>query len=253
MSTVSVKNVCFGKGIPKICVPIASHNLDELLKEVNIVKALPLDLVEWRVDFFEGVKNAGKVQEAVAELLSVLGDIPLLFTIRSKKEGGFCDISQDYYFELNRKIAQNTNVDLLDIELFNEESSIREVVEIAHHMNKKIIISSHDFHKTPSRDEMIRQLCRMERFGADILKLAVTPTHPLDVLKLLKTSIIAKEKWIQKPLITTSMGPLGTITRISGEFFASDMTFAYGENKTAPGQISAVELRNILNLLHPTE
>ena len=47
-----------------------------------------------------------------------------------------------------------------------------------------------------------------------------------------------------------SMAGKGLISRLSGELFGSAVTFGAAKKISAPGQISAVELRNILNILH---
>jgi len=51
-------------------------------------------------------------------------------------------------------------------------------------------------------------------------------------------------------LITMSMGALGSITRIAGWLFGSDLTFAVGVASSAPGQIPAAELREVYKLLY---
>ncbi|MCB2355739.1 type I 3-dehydroquinate dehydratase [Clostridium estertheticum] len=51
-------------------------------------------------------------------------------------------------------------------------------------------------------------------------------------------------------MISISMEVKGIISRLSGELFGSALTFAAVKKCSAPGQISAVELRKIMQLLH---
>ena len=54
--------------------------------------------------------------------MAQLKALPLLFTFRSKKEGGETELSDEAYFALNREAARSGLVDVIDIELFNNET-----------------------------------------------------------------------------------------------------------------------------------
>ncbi|HBG0758001.1 TPA: type I 3-dehydroquinate dehydratase, partial [Clostridioides difficile] len=102
---VQVKNITIGEGRPKICVPIIGKNKKDIIKEAKELKDACLDIIEWRVDFFENVENIKEVKEVLYELRSYIHDIPLLFTFRSVVEGGEKLISRDYYTTLNKEIS----------------------------------------------------------------------------------------------------------------------------------------------------
>lgn len=250
MVTVKVRNVVFGEGAPKICVPMVGRTLAELKEEAQLLKTLDFDLAEWRADFFEDVEDLEKVKAALKEIHAVLTDKPILFTFRSAKEGGQREASPEFYFKLNKALAQTGNVDLVDVELFNEESHIREVVEVAHENGVKVVISSHDFDKTPSKEEILKRLCRMQELGADLPKIAVMPKTTADVLVLLDATNTMKEEHADRPFITISMAGKGVISRLAGEVFGSALTFGAARKASAPGQVNVADLRNILNLLH---
>lgn len=55
MNPVVVRNIKIGEGIPKICVPIVGVTKEEIIKEAKTFDAIPVDVVEWRVDWFEHV------------------------------------------------------------------------------------------------------------------------------------------------------------------------------------------------------
>ena len=95
-----------------------------------------------------------------------------------------------------------------------------------------------------------RMLRTMEEKGGDILKLAVTPWSPEDVLALLEATVKMKDNPSGRPLITMSMGGFGVVSRLAGEIFGSCMTFGCSQSQSAPGQIEAVPLAQVLDTIH---
>lgn len=90
----------------------------------------------------------------------------------------------------------------------------------------------------------------MQKAGADLLKLAAMPRDPGDVLTLLAATWQMKECYARQPVITMSMGGTGVISRLAGEIFGSALTFGAAGRASAPGQVGAKELREVLKLLH---
>lgn len=249
MNPVIVRNVKIGEGIPKICVPIVGRTRNEIIDEAKEILALPADLVEWRADWFEDVFDFEQVKSVLNSLREILGKKPVLFTFRTAKEGGERAIEDITYIALNKVAAESGKVDLLDVELFAGDTVVDEVLNIAHQNHVKVIASNHDFEKTPSKEEMISRLQKMEEMGADILKIAVMPKSSKDVLTLLSTTEEMHEL-TEKPVVTMSMSDIGGVSRVSGELFGSAITFGTAGKASAPGQIPAEELRNVLEILH---
>ncbi|MCC0781796.1 type I 3-dehydroquinate dehydratase [Clostridioides sp. ES-S-0108-01] len=247
---VQIKNIIIGEGIPKICVPIMGKSKAEILEEVEGLKEVCLDIVEWRVDFFEDVEDVQKVKEVLYELRRYIPDIPLLFTFRSKVEGGEKLISKDYYITLNKEASNTGLIDLIDVELFTGDKVVDEIVDFAHKKEVKVVISNHDFDKTPPKEEIISRLCRMQELGADLPKIAVMPQSKKDVLVLLTATNEMVQIYADRPIITMSMSGIGVISRLCGEIFGSALTFGAVKKISAPGQVSVKELSSVLNLLH---
>ena len=88
MRTVVVRDIKIGEGITKICVPILGVNREEILALAHKVKAQDVDLVEWRADWYEDVQSEERVRELLLELREIVGNMPILFTYRTVKEGG---------------------------------------------------------------------------------------------------------------------------------------------------------------------
>ncbi len=251
MNTVTVRGVTIGEGCPKVCVPIVEQTKADILKAASALHKLPVDVVEWRVDWFDEVEDQERVLETLAELREIMQNIPILVTFRTIQEGGECEISQADYFSLNKKIAQSHNADLVDIEMSTAgEQAEQFVKELHENTNIKVIMSSHNFSMTPSKDTIIEKLCKMQEVDADICKIAVMPKNTYDVLTLLTATAQMSERYADRPIVTMSMSSKGVISRIAGETFGSAMTFGAARKASAPGQLEVEDLDRILHILH---
>ena len=249
-NVVQVKELRLGEGVPKICVPLVGKTNEQIIEEAKYLKELNLDLVEWRVDHYEYVENLNKVKEALKQLREEIKDLPILFTFRSKKEGGEKEVSIEYYIELNKEIATTKMVDLIDVELFTGDEAVKDIVTHAHNNNVKVVMSNHDFYKTPDQKEIVNRLCKMQDLGADLPKIAVMPNSTKDVLTLLCATDEMVTEHAKRPIITMSMGGTGLVSRIAGETFGSALTFGAAKKASAPGQIAVQDLYEVLNLIH---
>lgn len=250
MNTTKIRNLEIGSGKPKIIVPIVGVTRDEILQEAHAFHSFPADVAEWRADWFENVFDTQEVTDLLKELRSILGEIPLLMTFRTSKEGGEKEISLEKYAELNVLAAQSGYVDLIDVEIFSGDEIVNSMISQIHDAGVKVIASNHDFFKTPSKEEIIRRLCKMQDMSADILKIAVMPQNSSDVLTLLSATNEMITQYADRPVVTMSMSGTGVISRLCGEVFGSSMTFGAASKASAPGQMAVNDLNTILDLLH---
>lgn len=250
MSSIIVKNITVGEGIPKIIVPLVGTTKKQILQEAAIIKELQPDVVEWRVDFYEEVENLAEVKALLADLRDLFVDELLLFTFRSHKEGGNKEVSDKFYVDLNQTVILTKNIDLVDVELFTGDKYVNEIVSVAKDNGVLVVMSNHDFHKTPSKEEILYRLRKMQEFNADIPKIAVMPTSIDDVITLLDATNTMRSLYADRPIITMSMGRLGVISRLAGEVFGSSFTFGAGKEASAPGQIPVTDLKKVLEILN---
>lgn len=250
MNTVKVRNIEIGAGIPKICVPIVGVTREEILAAAENIKSTKADVVEWRVDWYENIFDFTKTEATMQALREVLGEMPILFTFRTSKEGGEKAIETEAYVELNQNAAKTGLVDLVDVEAFTGDDVVKAVVEIAHENGVKVIASNHDFHKTPAKEEIVSRLRKMQELGADIPKIAVMPQNKKDVLTLLAATEEMVSEYADRPIITMSMSGTGVISRLCGEVFDSALTFGAVGKVSAPGQMRIEDLTTVLGLLH---
>lgn len=250
MNPVKIRNVVIGEGVPKICVPIVGVTKSEIIAEANTFDSIPVDVVEWRVDWFENVYDTDAVVDVLKELREVLGETVLLMTFRTSKEGGQHSICADDYMALNIAAAKSGYVDLIDVEIFAGDDIVSRIITEAHDAGVKVIASNHDFDKTPSKDDIIGRLKKMQQMGADIPKIAVMPQSKKDVLTLLAATEEMYTLYADRPIITMSMAGTGVISRLCGEVFGSALTFGAAKKASAPGQMGVNDLHTVLSLLH---
>lgn len=242
---VVVRGLSIGEGRPKLCVPMMGATVEELRREAKALKKAGTQMAEWRMDWFEGIREKEKTITALSELRKELGNLPLLATLRTKKEGGNIDIEPEDYRRLYETILAEKQADIIDLELFFHRETVKELLASARSCGVKTVVSSHDFQKTPKAEEMKNRLIFMEQMGCDIAKLAVMPQSAEDVAELLKATA-QSAKTLSCPIVTMSMGKKGIISRMAGEIFGSAITFACVNKASAPGQLPLFQLREIL-------
>ena len=247
---VKIGNVTLDNGMPKICVPIVGHSVDELVQECRYLQDKIYDVVELRIDFLKDVTSLEAVGEALDAVRRELPNGAILFTFRTKEEGGEKAVPETYYFDLINYAIVSGKVDAVDVEYFRSRESIEKTLAAAKAHNVTVIMSNHDFDKTPSFDDITGRLTGMKKLGADVAKLACMPTSAKDVLTLLSATEAVKAQYPDEPIITMSMGKLGAISRISGEIFGSALTFGSAKKASAPGQLEVTTLQQILRALH---
>ena len=250
MNTIKVRDIEIGAGAPKIIVPIVGVTKDDIIAEAKTFDSIPVDMVEWRVDWFENVFEFDKVEEVLKELRDALGNIPILMTFRTSKEGGEKAIEPEAYAKLNIKAAQTGYVDFVDVEIFTGDEIVKKIIDGVHAAGARVIASNHDFFKTPAQSDIVYRLRKMQDMGADIPKIAVMPQNMEDVLKLLSVTNEFKEENPDTPVITMSMGKMGMISRLCGESFGAAVTFAAHKKASAPGQMEMHEVADILEKMH---
>ncbi len=247
---IEVGNLKIGEGIPKICVPIVGATKEDIIKTAELIKKSEADFVEWRADFFEDINQWKKVEATLQELKFLLENKPILFTIRTLKEGGNLNISSNEYFKLNSNVIKSGLADLIDIEYCTDKNTVKSLINEAKKFNVITIISNHDFERTPDKDEIINRLCEMQKLNGDMVKIAVMAKEKRDVLILMEATEEVSRVHADRPIITMSMSSLGIISRVTGEIFGSDVTFGTVGEKSAPGQMPVEKVKMLLELLH---
>ena len=247
MSVLRAGNTTLEDGKVRICVPIAYETEKEILEEsMRIGKSSVADIAEWRIDWYQDVFQPRKRNALSRKIRENLQGKPLLVTFRSRREGGEGDITPAAYQVLLDEVIESNMADLLDVELSQGMACVQELIKHAHQMGIGVIVSQHDFKKTPEASNLITTMEQMAGYGADVCKIAVMPQSLADVASLLLATGTMKENHPETLLITMSMGRTGCVSRLCGGLFGSVMSFGSMGKASAPGQVSAKELSDVL-------
>lgn len=249
MGICKVKNIIIGEGVPKICIPVVSDNHQDIITDLIRLKSLDIDLIELRIDYFNELLDHQKLNELFNAIASITFEQGIILTYRSEAEGGKGTLSNKEYAELYELALESGAFDIYDVELSSGTNTIINLSNLIHQYDKKMLMSSHDFTRTPSIDTMLGKIKQMDSLEADIIKIAVMPEDYKDVLSLLETTLKANELY-DRPIVTISMSNLGIVTRLMGEQFGSAITFGKDNNSSAPGQIGINDLNAVLKVVH---
>ncbi len=216
----------------KTCVSIAEKTPRKLKQVVK--KALKKsDYVELRFDFLK----PEKVPEALELVKKDLKRS--VCTLRPKSEGGKFSGTEKERIAILKLIAEY-NPFLLDVE-FNSLKKNKSLVKYLKKTKTPVLVSWHDFKKTPSVSSLNKMLNQMAKFSKNIkivtnAKVAEDPAHVL--------SLYARVSTIN--LIAFAMGELGRISRILCLYLGSPFTYVSLGKAIAPGQFSLTEVKSIV-------
>lgn len=245
---MNIKGHIFGKGQPVICIPVIENTTENIVKEIKMLAEKQVQMIEWRMDWYDKVEEPEFVKEVLKAVSPYLHQTVLLCTFRSKGQGGEKDINPEEYHKLNLLVADSGIADMVDFEFYeidNQEERIKELRE----KGVYVVCSNHNFLETPKIEEMETQLKEMILAGGDFAKIAVMPNRKADVLHLMEAVADVKEAYPDSHLIAMSMGREGGISRLLGEWYGSDITFAVIGKASAPGQISEPFVKTVFGLL----
>ena len=239
-------------GRPVICTPVVGSTSDAVFSELAYVIEKKPDMIEWRADYFDNISDADNVLDVANAFKQKAGAIPVIFTVRSFREGGRpVPLSESEITSLNAAICKDTDIEYVDFELSNARENIDFLLTTAHGNDKKVIASYHEHSYTPDREVLLRKFLDAETQGFDVAKVAVMPKQMEDVLTLLSVALEARKR-IRIPLIPISLGSYGAVTRLIGGVFGASASFAVGHTASAPGQIPIDDLRTVLDIIEKT-
>lgn len=216
----------------KVCVSIVETTVEKALKAIKQANRLA-DLIELRVDYLKE-----------PELVPLLDgrEKPFIITNRRRKEGG------KYWGDERRRLgilreAIDLGADYVDVEMRSKRSSLQCLIR--NKKRTKVILSSHNFQKTPSRNELRNLFDRMIQLGADIAKIVTYAKSSEDNLQVLSLISYAKER--EQKIIAFCMGEKGKMSRIFAPSLGAAWTYAsLSKNRiSAPGQLTVKEMRDI--------
>lgn len=193
------------------------------------------DVVEARVDTFsERDESALKAAFGKIKKDETAGRVPLLLAIRSVREGGVARIPDGERLRLFDSLMPFA--DAVDIEL-SSGNILKDVINLAKGKGAKVIVSHHDFHKTPGTKRLRDIVKRARAYGADYVKVAAAVACREDTRRL--AALLAEDGG----LIVIGMGEAARASRIFFPMLGSLLTYGSMTKATAPGQMTVREIK----------
>ncbi len=213
-----------------ICIPIVGPTQNKSLEDIAMAEPLA-DFLELRLDLMKDYDLGALLQAATK---------PCIVTNRTKREGGQFAGTEEERVNILKK-AMDAGAEYVDIETSTPKELLKPFLESDH--KSKIILSYHNFTDTPEElEHLYKIMCEMPADVIKIVTYARDITNNLAVFKL-----IYRAKKDDKKIIALCMGERGEISRILSPLLGGFLTFGSLETgkESAPGQITAVKLRDI--------
>ena len=232
--------------LPLIITPLVGRNSTEIADELAAIVPKRPDMLEWRIDFFAAIADTAVVLQTALAIRAAAAGIPVLLTRRNVTEGGQpLPIAEPVVVALYETACQARCVELIDYELSNAPEDLARLRRVSKDNGIAMVMSYHNFQLTPAAEVLQAKFALAQQLGADVGKVAVMPQDPADVLTLLGATYKARQD-LSIPLISMSMGGLGSLSRMVGWVYGSAATFAVGKSSSAPGQVAIDDLRTVL-------
>lgn len=222
----------------KIVVPIMPRSLEEA-QVIELSKFDDVDIIEWRADFLS--KEA--IMAVAPAIFEKFAGREVLVTIRTDKEGGNIQLTDDEYVQLLKDINAIFNPDYIDFEYFSHMDAFQQMLNFSN-----LVLSYHNFDETP--ENLMEAFSELTALAPRVVKIAVMPESEQDVLDLMNYTRGFKTLNPEQEYATMSMGKLGRISRLSGDVFGSSWSFASLEHVSAPGQIALADMKKIREVLN---
>src|SRR6266446_9344558 len=225
----------------KICVPVCVQRASELPPAITRAAEVA-DIIELRLDCL----LAAELDSARSILGSLIDKVEalIILTMRSGEQGGRVSLSLDQRLQFWLSIGSTDGNCLRDFELDLVQEYQRRRDERVDW--SKVICSYHDFVGVPSDLEKIYE--EMTATPARIRKIAVQARDATDCIPVFR--LLERAPRGGREMIAIAMGPAGIMTRILGPSRGSFLTYGSldDESATAPGQLTARELREVYRI-----
>ena len=210
----------------------------EEAQALDATRYLDADIIEWRADYLP--KEA--ILQVAPAIFEKFAGRELVFTLRTRSEGGEIDLSPEEYIHLIKEVAQFYQPDYIDFEYYSYKDVFEEMLDFPN-----LVLSYHNFQETP--ENMMEILSELTSLNPKLVKVAVMAHTEQDVLDLMNYTRGFKTLNPEQEYVTISMGKVGKVSRITADVTGSSWSFASLDEASAPGQISLANMKKIREIL----
>ena len=206
---------------------------------IDAMRYIDADIIEWRADFLP--KEA--ILQVAPAIFEKFAGRELLFTLRTRAEGGEIDLDSAEYVQIIKDVAQLYQPEYIDFEYFSHKDVFEEMLDFPN-----LVLSYHNFQETP--ENMMEILSELTSLTPKVVKVSVMAQTEQDVLDLMNFTRGFKTLNPEQEYVTISMGKVGKVSRITSDVTGSSWSFASLDEASAPGQISLSSMKKIREILN---
>ena len=222
----------------KLIVSVMPRSIEEA-QAIDVLRYQDADIIEWRADFLP--KEA--ILQVAPAIFEKFAGRELVFTLRTRAEGGQIELSSEEYVQMIKEVAQLYQPDYIDFEYFNYKDVFDQMLDFPN-----LVLSYHNFQETP--ENLMEILSELTSLNPKIVKIAVMANTEQDVLDLMNFTRGFKTLNPEQEYVTISMGKVGKVSRITSDVTGSSWSFASLDEASAPGQISLSSMTKIRKILN---
>ena len=222
----------------KLIVSVMPRSIEEA-QAIDVLRYQDADIIEWRADFLP--KEA--ILQVAPAIFEKFAGRELVFTLRTRAEGGQIEPSSEEYVQMIKEVAQLYQPDYIDFEYFSYKDVFDQMLDFPN-----LVLSYHNFQETP--ENLMEILSELTSLNPKVVKIAVMANTEQDVLDLMNFTRGFKTLNPEQEYVTISMGKVGKVSRITSDVTGSSWTFASLDEASAPGQISLSSMKKIRELLN---
>ncbi|PVX26530.1 MAG: type I 3-dehydroquinate dehydratase [Candidatus Bathyarchaeum sp.] len=221
----------------RVCVSIPPKTVDEAFELIQKADSQHADIIEVRLD---SLKNHDKISD-----LPSCSKTPLIATNKSTKMHGNFSASETERQKILLTAARH-GFEYVDVDLGTPKQT--QLISNLKSAGAKVIVSFHDFERTPPTTELNKVLVKENALGANVCKIITTAKTVDDNLTTLNFVSEASKK---NKLVCFAMGELGKHSRLVSPVFGAFFTFASldEKRKTAKGQLTIQEMKSAYEAL----
>ena len=228
------------KSTTRVCVPICESRADQVPLAITAAEKVG-NVVEIRFDCLSPAELE-KIRPLISGLIEH-SRVPLIFTLRPEEEGGRQKLTAEVRKDFWATIPSGDFFTDVELRLLTNSE-----IELDW---SRVICSMHDFNGIPANLDEIYEGMSATRAG--ILKIAVQANDVTDCLPIFE--FLKRSQREGREMIAIAMGDAGIATRVLGPSRGSFLTYGAleADKSTAPGQITAEDLRDLYHIERITE
>lgn len=231
------------RNVGNVATSVTATNLEDMKTEIRQAAQAGADIVELRLDYLESIDEDRDIDALVK-----CCELPTIATFRPAWEGGQYQGAEDYRLAVLKRAA-DAGCTFIDVELKVAEEFLKTFPKESLE-GTGLILSRHDFERTPPAEELQAWVAQAWDIGADVVKIATTAQTITDVRQVI--DLLQKKRG---RTIALSMGDHGQISRLLASKFGAFLTFGSLEKgkESAPGQTTVKDLVSVYRIHQQNE